>query len=212
MSTISIFTHGFISGLLFFIALDNISKYYKNKKITKDVADQFSELLNNLRVGKTKFTSRVNDVIYIETKLKDWKDVKIILLLDKQMVCIFKEEKCLYTSDLIETNLKTEIIQEIYNIYSNDIDDTIDVMGYKVSKNDFKNKINEIRENFSFNLNDMLDQDENASDVDKIINENDNKLDLNDILDKINDNGYESLSEYEKTFLDHISKEKNNGN
>ena len=212
MSTISILGFGFISGLLFFKALDHITKHYKNKKITKDVADQFSEFLNNLRVGKTKFTSRVNDVIYIETKLKDWKDVKIILLLDKQMVCIFKEEKCLYTSDLIETNLKTEIIQEIYNIYSGDIDDTIDVMGYKVSKNDFKNKINEIRENFSFNLNDMLDQDENASDVDKIINENDNKLDLNDILDKINDNGYESLSEYEKTFLDHISKEKNNGN
>jgi len=205
MTTINLLGFGFIFGILFTSFFNKSVKYFQNKKIIKDVSDQFNEVLNNLKVGKTKFINRVNDTIYIDTRLKDWKEVKIILMLDKQMLCIFKDDKCLYTSDLIDIDLKTEIIHEVYNIYSNDIDDTIEVMGYTMSKTDFQNKISEIRENFNFS--DILEQDDNNSDVDKIIIENERKLDLNEILDKINEIGYETLSEHEKKFLDHISKQ-----
>ena len=82
--------------------LDSLTKYLKSKKIINDSSNQFSEIIKNLKTGATNFVSRVNDTIFIDTKLKDWKEVNIIYLLDKKMVCIFKDNKCLYTTDIID--------------------------------------------------------------------------------------------------------------
>ena len=72
---------GFIAGILFFIFIDKIAKYLKSKKIIDDSVNQFNEIIKNLKSGTTNFVSRVNDTIFIDTNLKDWKDVNIIYLL-----------------------------------------------------------------------------------------------------------------------------------
>jgi hypothetical protein len=198
---------GFIAGILFFIFIDKIAKYLKSKKIIDDSVNQFNEIIKNLKSGTTNFVSRVNDTIFIDTNLKDWKDVNIIYLLDKQMVCIFKDNKCLYTTEIVDDTLKDVLISEICEIYKSEIDDVIEIMGTKISKNEFENRINEFK-NSSDNL-DFNFVAEELPELDQIVYDNENRYDLDEILDKLAKNGYDRslLSEEEINFLDQKSKE-----
>lgn len=198
---------GFIAGILFFIFIDKIAKYLKSKKIIDDSVNQFNEIIKNLKSGTTNFVSRVNDTIFIDTNLKDWKDVNIIYLLDKQMVCIFKDNKCLYTTEIVDDTLKDVLISEICEIYKSEIDDVIEIMGTKISKNEFENRINEFK-NSSDNL-DFNFVSEELPELDQIVYDNENRYDLDEILDKLAKNGYDRslLSEEEINFLDQKSKE-----
>lgn len=198
---------GFIAGILFFIFIDKIAKYLKSKKIIDDSVNQFNEIIKNLKSGTTNFVSRVNDTIFIDTNLKDWKDVNIIYLLDKQMVCIFKDNKCLYTTEIVDDTLKEVLISEICEIYKSEIDDVIEIMGTKISKNEFENRINEFK-NSSDNL-DFNFVAEELPELDQIVYDNENRYDLDEILDKLAKNGYDRslLSEEEINFLDQKSKE-----
>ena len=198
---------GFIAGILFFIFIDKIAKYLKSKKIIDDSVNQFNEIIKNLKSGTTNFVSRVNYTIFIDTNLKDWKDVNIIYLLDKQMVCIFKDNKCLYTTEIVDDTLKDVLISEICEIYKSEIDDVIEIMGTKISKNEFENRINEFK-NSSDNL-DFNFVAEELPELDQIVYDNENRYDLDEILDKLAKNGYDRslLSEEEINFLDQKSKE-----
>ena len=211
MSTSNIILLGtaFVSGILFYTILESLTKYLKSKKIIDDSSNQFKEIIKNLKTGTTNFVSRVNETIFIDTNLKDWKDVSIIYLIDKQIVCIFKDNKCLYTTEIVDETLKNKLISEICEKYKKEIDDVIEIMGTKISKSEFENRVNEFKsssmEDFNFNF----DSEEQDSDVDKIVSDNENKFDLDEILDKLAKNDYNRnlLSQEEIDFLDHKSKE-----
>ena len=200
---------GFTLGILFYMILGSLTKYLKSKKIIDDSSNQFKEIINNLKTGTTNFVSRVNESIFIDTNLKDWKDVSIIYLIDKQMVCIFKENKCLYTTEIVDETLKNKLISEICEKYKTEIDDIIEIMGNKISKSEFESRIDEFKsssmEGISFNF----VTEEQDSEVDQIVIDNEYKFDLDEILDKLAKNGYDRnfLSEEEIDFLDQKSKE-----
>lgn len=200
---------GFTLGILFYMILGSLTKYLKSKKIIDDSSNQFKEIINNLKTGTTNFVSRVNETIFIDTNLKDWKDVSIIYLIDKQMVCIFKENKCLYTTEIVDETLKNKLISEICEKYKTEIDDIIEIMGNKISKSEFESRIDEFKsssmEGISFNF----VTEEQDSEVDQIVIDNEYKFDLDEILDKLAKNGYDRnfLSEEEIDFLDQKSKE-----
>ena len=206
-SSIFLIGLGFLSGILFYVILDKITKYLKSKKIIDDSVNQFNEIIKNLKSGTTNCVSRVNDTIFIDTNLKDWKDVNIIYLLDKQMVCIFKDNKCLYTTEIVDESLKDVLISEICEIYKSEIDDVIEIMGTKISKNEFENRINEFK-NSSDNL-DFNFVAEELPELDQILFDNENRYDLDEILDKLAKNGFDRnmLSQEEIDFLDQKSKE-----
>ena len=208
-SNIILLVTAFVSGILFYTILESLTKYLKSKKIIDDSSNQFKEIIKNLKTGTTNFVSRVNETIFIDTNLKDWKDVSIIYLIDKQIVCIFKDNKCLYTTEIVDETLKNKLISEICEKYKKEIDDVIEIMGTKISKSEFENRVNEFKsssmEDFNFNF----DSEEQDSDVDKIVSDNENKFDLDEILDKLAKNDYNRnlLSQEEIDFLDHKSKE-----
>ena len=208
-SNIILIGGGFVLGILFYMILETLTKYLKSKKIIDDSSNQFKEIIKNLKTGTTNFVSRVNETIFIDTNLKDWKDVSIIYLIDKQIVCIFKDNKCLYTTEIVDETLKNKLISEICEKYKKEIDDVIEIMGTKISKSEFENRVNEFKsssmEDFNFNF----DSEEQDSDVDKIVSDNENKFDLDEILDKLAKNDYNRnlLSQEEIDFLDHKSKE-----
>ena len=189
--------------------LDSLTKYLKSKKIINDSSNQFSEIIKNLKTGATNFVSRVNDTIFIDTKLKDWKEVNIIYLLDKKTVCIFKDNKCLYTTDIIDETLRENLISEISEKYKEEIEDVIEIMGTKISKSEFESRVNEFKgasmENISFNF----VSEEKDSEIDQIVFDNEGKYDLDEILDKLAKNNYnrETLTKGEIDFLDKKSKE-----
>jgi hypothetical protein len=208
-SNIILLVGGFVLGILFYTILESLTKYLKSKKIIDDSSNQFKEIIKNLKTGTTNFVSRVNETIFIDTNLKDWKDVSIIYLIDKQMVCIFKDNKCLYTTEIVDETLKNKLISEICEKYKTEIDDIIEIMGNKISKSEFESRIDEFKsssmEGISFNF----VTEEQDSEVDQIVIDNEYKFDLDEILDKLAKNGYDRnfLSEEEIDFLDQKSKE-----
>ena len=68
-------------------------------------------MLSNIKTNKTVFVSRVNQTVIFDTKISKYDTVNIVYLMDKQVVCIFKDNNCIYTTDSLKdknNNLKSE--------------------------------------------------------------------------------------------------------
>lgn len=185
--------------------MTNLFSYFlrkmKEKDKINDISSQFKQILTNLLIGSTKFKSRVNSTVYIETKLNDYGEVGLVYLMDKQDVAIFKNEKCIFTTDLIDDSLIDQITKEIETKHSKDINDTIEVLGFVFSREEFEKTFSISMDDVKMNL-----PKKELSDIEKIINNNNNKLDIDEILDKINKLGIENLTEEEKQFLKNHNK------
>ena len=127
--------------------------------------------------------------------------------MDKGVLCIFKNNQCLYTSESIDTDLTSELLMEINEKFNNQINDVVDIMGITISKEEFELKVEEMKKWNLNNPNSLNDIEiDSKSDVDEINNENENKFDTDEILDKINKFGIESLSNEELNYLNNQSK------
>lgn len=180
-----------------------LSLKIEKMKMVKDVNDQYLSILNNINNKKTKFKSRVNNTIYIGTKLPDLGKVEVVYLLDKGDVVVFKDKKCILTSELVETSTLEQISNSINMVHYNEINDVIDILGMVFSRVDFEKTFNF---NFEEMKNKMNMNMSTGSDIDRIIEENEFKFDIDSILDKISQVGIENLSPEERNFLDNFNK------
>jgi hypothetical protein len=180
----------FLFGVVTHLIIQKVKKRLNDLKKIKDINKQYIELINNIEIGKSKFVNRTDQTVFLETNLEDWNDVSIIYFLDKEIICIFKEDNCLYTSQILENKIKFKLISKINEKHKNEINDIIDVLGMPVSKNNFISKLEEIK-----------NKQKEESEINKIVTNNDNKLDIDEILDKINIYGFEKLTIEEKEFL-----------
>jgi hypothetical protein len=194
----------FIIGFLFSKALDTLKKRYRERKIAKHTSVQFKEILSNLKKNRTVFISRVNQTVMIDTKLKDYSTVSLVYLMDKKIVCIFKEEKCVYSSDTIDKELGDAIIKKIHEKYGKEINDVIEVLGVTISREELQSKMKDF-ERFYPNI-DLNTEKKESSDIEKIIVENEKRFELDSILDKISIVGVEKLTKEELDFLKEQSK------
>jgi len=188
-----------IGGLITYVFLHLINRS-KNKSILEDNKNQFIQILKNIKSGKTKFKSRVNNTIYIETSLNDYGNVGLVYLMDRQDIAIFKDEKCIYTSNLIDSSLVNEITKAIDTKHNKDINDVIEVLGFVFSREDFE-------KSFNVNIKELKNNiKKEESDIERIVNKNKKKFDIDEILDKISKVGIENLTEEEKQFLKNYNK------
>jgi hypothetical protein len=206
---ILIFMIGLIIGCLITYILSNLISRSKNKNILKDNINQFIQILKNIKSDKTKFKSRVNNTIYIETNLSDYGDVGLVCLLDKKdsldiderapgFMAIFKDGKCIYTSNPIDSDLVNEISKEIELKHNKDINDVVDILGFVFSKEDFEKSFN-IKE-----IRNVIKKEE--SDIDEIVKKNKKRFNIDEILDKISKIGIDNLKEEEKQLLKNYNK------
>jgi len=108
-----------------------------------------------------------------------------------------KNEKCLYTTDELNSEILSKTINIIHQVHGRQIEDTIDLMGLEISREEFEKNLNaQIKE-----LEKHIQHKINSSDTTKIVEENQNKLDIDEILDKINKTGLNSLTSQELNFL-----------
>lgn len=193
---------GFLIGWYSNSVMANLINYNKNKRIIDDVSKQYSESLQNIRSGKASFKSRVNQTVYILTNIKDYGNIELLYLMDKKDIALIKDGKVIYTSHVVDSKIVSDLITSIRIKFNNEINDTVDVLGITISKSDLGK---------SFNL-DAKDiekqqkaikrlQEDQKSDIQKIIEKNEKKMSLDDILDKIGKVGYNSLTPDEKEFL-----------
>ena len=195
----------FILGFLYAKIVDNIKVHFKNKKLLKNMANQFEEILVNIQKGHAVFISRVNHTVMLDTKLKDYNVVNLVYLMDKRIVCIFKENKCIYTSETIENGLRDNIIANIHDLYGKEIEDVVEVLGVTISREELKSKLKDF-EDSNPNLDMTMFNKKELSDIDMIIEENEDRFDVDSILDKISKVGMEKITKEELDFLKEQSK------
>jgi hypothetical protein len=206
---LSLLLSGIVIGIFLNKWFSKLSIKIEKMKTTKDVNEQFNTILKNLLNKKTKFKTRVNNTVYIGTKLPDYGKVDVIYLLDSKDIVVFKNEKCIFTTELVERELVTKITNNIENIHGDKINDVIDILGMVFSREDFEKSFNinfkELREK-SLKMINELKENKDLSDIEKIVKDNQSKFDIDEILDKINKVGIENLSEEEKRFLNNYNK------
>jgi hypothetical protein len=180
----------------------------ENDKLIENINKQYVQLLDNITTGLSKFKSRVNSTVHIESTLQDHGNIDIIYLLDKNDVAIFQNNKCLYTSDKADKHVISDIAKAIEHLYKREISEVVNFFGLVLSKQDFEKQ-------FKFDFNEMQKlvkntENQDQSEVDKIIDENKSKFDVDEILDKISKYGISILTPEEKKFLDNLGNEKGN--
>lgn len=204
MKTVT-FILGIIWGIVIYHLSISIKNKVNNKKLLNDISDKFLEVLNNLKSKKALFISRINNTVVIDMRIKELDVVNLIYLMDKNIVCIFKDNQCLYTTDSINKGLQSDILNELNDKFNKEINDVIDVMGMVISKEEFQNKIKEIS-NLAKNNIDIEELLKDKNETETIEDDNELKHDIDEILDKINKHGLKSLNYSEIDFLNNYSK------
>lgn len=199
----------FAAGVLFAATIRKIGESVRKSSLRRDKLKQFKEVLSNIRKGNSVFVSRLNQTVMLDTKVSDYGLVNIIYLMDKKLVCIFKDSKCLHTTE--EMKDMTESLENaIIGHYGSQINDVVQVLGVTISREELEAQMKKFEEEIGksidipkelrdLNLN-MKDEEE-SSDIQKIIEENETKFDVDSILDKISRVGMNRLSKEEMEFL-----------
>lgn len=199
----------FVSFGVGFAVSNIIRKLYDNyidKIDVKRINSVYQEVLENIYKNKTKFKSRMNNSISIETEISEGL-VNIVYLIDRNDIAIFRDDVCIYSSSVVDSDTVDEIIVSINIYHKKEIDDIINIFGFIFSKEYFENKFNIKVEDIKKNMNIAFGTDTDISDVDKIKKKNENRYDINEILDRIQLVGIENLTVSEKKFLDNYNNE-----
>lgn len=184
MNDILIFFLGVCFGSIIslgFVVLD--LKREKRRNYNKNT-NFFKKIYSSL-ISTGQFVSRVNDNVDISI-LFDGKPHNLIYIMDKSEIAIFLGKECLSISSAIDVNrgVVDNIISEISSRWGKKIRSVVNVNGSIIDSITYKR----ITSNFS-------------SDEETNLVTNKNTFDLDDILDKINQVGYDNLSDGEKEFL-----------
>lgn len=211
----------FVVGVIFGFSTH---KYFLNKNEEEikrnkieEINEIFTELHRSMLSGKVKYKNRMNQACYLLSELDEYGVVEIVYMIDKKEIGIFKEEKCIYTSDLVDGEIIKNISNFIESVFKKEISEVINVFGLTLSKNEFERTFKikyedfeKFRDNlFGSNFNSEIDL--NITDVKKNKKEAEIKyFDVDEILDKISTHGLSSLTDEERLFLDNYSNEKGN--
>ena len=200
---------GIVLGTLLRNWSNKLSEKISHNKLILDKNKQFKQILEKVNTKRSRFKTRVNNTVYIGVKLEDYGRVDIVYFLDKKenQLNIFKGDKLIMTSDLVDENLLNEVINSINRVHYHRIVDVVEILGLVFYREDFERSFGvSFKELKEKSMNMMKSMNEDQSDIQKIINKNNAKLDIDDILDKISRVGIENLTEEEKEFLNNYNK------
>lgn len=191
----------FCLGYVFSNFIRKVMEKIADDESSKKVNDVYSNLLNNVHDDKTIFTSRINNTISLETLLDGEGKVNVMYMMDKKDIAIFKNDNCIYTSNLVKPDLLDEIITAIDIYHKSKIVDTVNMMGLIFSREEFEKKFNIRVEDMKKGMYAPME----VYDIDKMINEDEIDFDIDYILDRISEVGIENLTPDEKEFLDNYN-------
>jgi hypothetical protein len=197
MNEILIFNLGVLIGTMFSVAGAYIISYIKARKIRQKNNLVFKQILTNLQNGKGKFISRVNQTVQIDTKIKSEGKITMLFFIDKNDLSIFKDGNCVYTTQNVDEDILNSITSMIWSRFSERISDVVQLYNNIMDRKTFMKLISQAKAEVQvFNL------DENGNIVEPINHfQKDEPLTLDGILDRINQVGYDGLTETEKDFL-----------
>ena len=173
-------------------------KWVKDKNDHKEslrVNTIFTNVISNLKKKTVDFTNRQGNITYLTTKLEGLGKVNILYLMDKHDIVIQKQKTDKF---VISHHANKSIINDLIDLinikFNREINDVIEVNGYKISRVAIERQVSKM------NLSEMFGQ----GDMEKIKQDNQERFDLDSILDKINQVGLKNLTDGEKNYLNSL--------
>jgi hypothetical protein len=135
--------------------------------------------------------------VQIDTKIKSEGKINMVFFIDKNDISIFKDGNCVYTNQNIDQDIINSITSMIWSRFSDRISDVVQLYNNVMDRKSFMKLVSQAKTEVQvFNL------DENGNIVDPINHfQKDEPLTLDGILDRINQVGYDGLTQTEKDFL-----------
>jgi hypothetical protein len=189
----------FCFGYLFSGLIRKVMDKISDEEVTKKVNLVYSKLLENIYGNKTIFTSRINNTVSLETLIDGEGKVNVMYMMDKKDIALFKNDKCIYTSDSVTADLLDQIITAIDIYHKDKIVDTVNMMGLIFSREEFERKFNLKVEDLKKGMYAPMEV------YDDKMNEDEIDFDIDYILDRISEVGIDNLTPDEKEFLDNYN-------
>ena len=169
------FALGFLGGMETVLFI--IKK--RDEKEKSQIESLFINVLDNIK--SIKFGQRVHQYVQFKTE-----NYLLVYILDKKELSLFQGEDCIASSSQISKEISDNIIKYIDENFNKEInEDIVDVGGYLVSPS------------YIEEINSQYVSEEDYDDYEEV----EEYLNLDDILDKINKEGIESLTHDELDFL-----------
>ena len=177
----------------------------RNNKKEKDeyinlVNSVFEDILDDIIYST--FSNRINNTVTLNAYYGG-EVVTVMYMIDKKDIAIFKDERCIYTSESVDASLVNQLVNAIKSYHRGKINDVINVMGFVFSREYFETTFKIKTEDLKRG---MYGPQQEVSEVDKIKTENNTKLDIDEILDRILEVGVDKLSVEESKFLENYNK------
>lgn len=174
---------GFLFGIIFSYYSFRLFNFLKKQATIEAHNKVYKTILANLNNKLVNFNSRINNTVEMSTSIPFEGDITLMYFFDKKEVAIFRGKDCLYTSIYCDKKILEDIVRSIWVNFSNQINSGVVINGNFLDAGTIYKNVNAIN-------------------GPKIKKKKIFKID--DILDKINEVGYENLSNEEKEFLKNI--------
>lgn len=176
---------GFLLGIICSYYAFRFFNFLK-RRATRDAHNKvYKNVLTNLNSKLVNFNHRINNTVEMSTSIPFDGDVTLMYFFDRKEVAIFRGKDCIYTSAFCDPKLIEDIVRSIWINFSNQINTGMSINGNFLDAGTVYKNINSI----------------NGVET-KTKRKKTFKID--DILDRINEIGYENLSNEEKEFLKNI--------
>ena len=144
-----------------------------------------------------KIPSITFDMYEIDTKIKSEGKINMVFFIDKNDLSIFKDGNCVYTTQNVDQDIINSITSMIWSRFSERISDVVQLYNNIMDRKTFMKLVSQAKTEIQ-----VINLDENGNIIDPINHfQKDETLTLDGILDKINQVGYDGLTQIEKDFL-----------
>jgi hypothetical protein len=180
---------------------------YLSARRSKKERDEYVNLVNSVYedilddIKNSTFINRINNTVTLNSYFDD-ELVTVMYMLDKKDIAVFKDERCIYTSESVDASIVNQLVNAIEYYHRGKINDVINVMGFMFSREYFETT-------FKIKADDLkrgVYGPQEVSEVDKIKGDNNAKLDIDEVLDRILEVGVDKLSVEEYKFLKDYNK------
>jgi hypothetical protein len=180
---------------------------YLSARRSKKERDEYINLVNSVfddildDIKNSTFLNRINNTVTLNAYYGG-EVVTVMYMIDKKDIAVFKDERCIYTSESVDASIVNQLVNAIEYYHRGKINDVINVMGFMFSREYFETA-------FKIKADDLkrgVYGPQEVSEVDKIKGDNNAKLDIDEVLDRILEVGVDKLSVEEYKFLKDYNK------
>lgn len=176
-----------ITGALLLSAYQYLTKHFQNVKLTEECSRLYREVYESILSNRSSFKSRVNNCVEILVDTPSYGSFQLFYYPDKKDLVLARSKEIVYTTHYC----KPEIIEKVSNLilskYNREISDVIRLGNHVIDANTYNSIVNSY-----YPSNFRTPPPSSFS------------YDLDDVLDRISQVGYDNLTDGEKDFLKSI--------